>query len=168
MPKSEENSGTTKFTPDTLHEYGTSEGYLPGMRRESLTHQQTLQGYTTETGKIRAGNPSFGPAKAFEDAYAKACEGANGEFVFNDGMLMSMTETMLGNHASFENVEEKNLEDNKKLGEIVSKDLQARMGNSGGTGSNGTTQSTLGGTGGTGGTGSNSGGTNGGSGNSGK
>jgi hypothetical protein len=156
MPKPEKNSRTTQFTPDTLHEYGTSEGYLPGMRRESLTHQQTLQGYNTETGKIRAGNPSFAPAKAFQDAYVRACDGANGEFVFNDTMLMSFKETMLGNHASLENVEEKNLENNKRLGGVVSKDLLARM-KSGGTG-----------TGGTGGTGSNSGGANNGSGNSAK
>ncbi|MFE9360583.1 hypothetical protein ACFYPB_41900 [Streptomyces olivaceoviridis] len=155
MPKSE-NTGTTKFTPETLQEYGTSEGYLPGMRRESLAHQQTLQGYKDETGKIRAGNPSFAPAKAFEDAFVKACEGANGEFVFNDTMLMSFTETMRGNHAAFEKVEEKNLEDNKKLGQVVSQDLQARMANSGGT-------TGVGGTGGS--PGSNTGGTNTGSGN---
>ncbi|MDX3849467.1 hypothetical protein [Streptomyces sp. AK02-01A] len=139
MAKSE-NTGTTRFTPETLQEYGTSEGYLPGMRRESLTHQSTLQGYKNEGGKVHAGNPNFAPAKAFEDAYVRACDGANSEFVFNDTMLMSFNETMLGNHAAFQEVEERNLENNKKLGEVVSKDLQARMGSSGtpGTGTPGT------------------------------
>ncbi|KUN16782.1 hypothetical protein AQJ11_39005 [Streptomyces corchorusii] len=155
MPKSE-NTGTTKFTRDTLYEFGTSDKYLPGMRRQSLEHQHTLQGYKDETGKVRAGNPSFAPAKALEDAFVKACEGANAEFVFNDTMLMSFTETMRGNHAAFEEVEEKNLEDNKKLGQVVSQDLQARMANSGGT-------TGIGGTGGS--PGPNTGGTNAGSGN---
>ncbi|RPK33353.1 hypothetical protein [Streptomyces sp. ADI93-02] len=133
MPQSE-NSGTTRFTPETLHEYGNSEGYLPGMRRESITHQSTLSGYKTESGKLRAGNPNFGPAKAFEEAFTLACDGATKEFVFNDPMLMSFTETMRGNHAAFQEVEVQNLENNKRLGEVVSKDLQARMDGNGASG----------------------------------